>query len=399
MKIGWFMLRNSLHGNSPFDQARKQNVSGLAGLVPNLPGVELNLNPKQTALLRRLLSEPVAFMDSKELHTPDAERILFEMAVEIPDPDVTWYHPVMSELGLQGDSGRSRNRRRGEVMRLSGKQERALFYQFNYARFRARQIQDALGVSEDQPPLRQPTREEAEALMDWGSLADELRAQVAETNVGLVLAMVRRTSLKNVDVADMVSEGNMALLRAIDKFNPDFGFKFSTYACQSILKAFSRLAHKETRLRDRFPMEFDPEMEESGWMNTRRESFEEDCAAEVEEIVRTNRCNLSEVELRVVQHRFGIQTVDGEPSAADREENRPIGRGERRLRGGRMAMGSDRRMTLGEVGQMIGVGKERVRQIQVKALSKIRHELESGFLTANSEHLDRFRDFNSPPRN
>jgi len=399
MKIGWFMLRNSLYGKSPFDQARKQRPNGLAGSVPNLSGMDLNLNPEQTAMLHRLLDKPVTFMDSKELHAPDAERILFDMAVEIPDPDITWYHPVMSELGLQGDSGRNRNRRRGEVMRLSGKQERALFYQFNYARFRAQQIQDALGVSEDQPPLRRPTREEAEALLYWGGLADQLRAQVAETNVGLVLAMVRRTSLKNVDVADMVSEGNMALLRAIDKFNPDFGFKFSTYACQSILKAFSRLAHKETRLRDRFPMEFDPEMEESGWMNTLRESFEEDCAAEVADIVRTNRCNLSEVELRVVQHRFGIQTAEDEPSAAQREENRPIGTGERRLRSGRMSTGSGRRMTLGEVGQMIGVGKERVRQIQVKALSKIRHELESGFLTAHSEHLDRLRDLNSPPQN
>ena len=50
--------------------------------------------------------------------------------------------------------------------------------------------------------------------------------------------------LGDVDFAEVVSEGNMALIRAVDKFNVERGFKFSTYACRAILKAFSRTAHE-----------------------------------------------------------------------------------------------------------------------------------------------------------
>ncbi len=372
-------------GNSPFEQARRQGTTKVSTRLRDHIGDRLECNmagltPRESELLVRILSKPVDYMDSKELHQPDAEHLLFDESVEVPIPNISWYDPVMSELGIQGDGGRGRNRRRGEVMRLSSKQERALFYRFNYARYRARLIQDALGVQPGIPPSRPATTEEVDGLLYWGELANSLREQIAETNVGLVLAMVRRTNLKNVDVADLVSEGNMALLRAIDKFNPDYGFKFSTYACQSILKAFSRLAHKESRLRERFPMEFDPEMEESGWLGTRRRSFEEDCAAEVADIVRTNRCHLSQVELRVVRHRFGLDVFD--ESKREKLEDKqdispyPPTRAQRR------------KMTLGEVGQMIGVGKERVRQIQVKALNKIRNELEAGFLTRHGHHLE-----------
>ena len=371
--------------NSPFDQARKQGSTEVSNRLRDHLGGRMErgvsgMTPQESALLATLLKKPIDYMDSNELHMEDAERRLFDDAVEVPEPNISWYDPVMSELGMQGDSGRSRNRRRNEVMRLSSQQERALFYRFNYARYRARLIQDELGVQSDLPASRPATADEAEDLLYWGYLAYRLREQIAETNVGLVLAMVRRTSLKNVDVADLVSEGNMALLRAIDKFNPDYGFKFSTYACQSILKSFSRLAHKESRLRERFPMEFDPEMEESGWAGKQRRSFEEDCAAEVADIVRTNRCHLSQVELRVVRHRFGLEFLD-EKMSDERDERKsaspyPPTRAQRR------------KMTLGEVGQMIGVGKERVRQIQVKALNKIRHELEAGFLTGHTQHLE-----------
>jgi len=370
---------------SPFDQARRQGSTKVSNRLRDHIGGRMErgvarLTPQESALLARLMKKPIDFMDSKELHEEDAERRLFDEAVEVPEPNISWYDPVMSELGMQSDSGRGRNRRRGEVMRLSSKQERALFYRFNYARYQARLIQDKLGVQAGLPPGRPATTDEAEELLYWGQLAHHLREQIAETNVGLVLAMVRRTSLKNVDVADLVSEGNMALLRAIDKFNPDYGFKFSTYSCQSILKSFSRLAHKESRLRERFPMEFDPEMEESGWAGKQRRTFEEDCAAEVADIVRTNRCHLSPVELRVVRHRFGLDFLDENRTAqsdthADVSPYPPT-RAERR------------KMTLGEVGQMIGVGKERVRQIQVKALNKIRSELETGFLTRHGHHLE-----------
>ena len=68
----------------------------------------------------------------------------------------------------------------------------------------------------------------------------------------LVLAMVRRIRMPMVEFVDLISEGNKALLRSVEKFDVSRGFKFSTYACRAILKGFSRLATKTGSYRQHF---------------------------------------------------------------------------------------------------------------------------------------------------
>jgi RNA polymerase sigma factor (sigma-70 family) len=165
-----------------------------------------------------------------------------------------------------------------------------------------------------------------------------------------------------VDFAEIVSEGNMALIRAVDKFNIDRGFKFSTYACRAILKAFSRTALKASRHRTRFPVEFEPEMEKSDWQDRRRDAVEEDCLDELKAIVDRNLADLSQVEETVIRRRFNWKQEDESP------------------------------MTLEEVGQIIGVTKERVRQIQNKALAKIRSVMEDGVLRTKTQTANESAD-------
>ncbi|MFI4870810.1 MAG: sigma-70 family RNA polymerase sigma factor, partial [Phycisphaerales bacterium JB061] len=172
------------------------------------------------------------------------------------------------------------------------------------------------------------------------------------------LAMAKRTRMSEVDFADLVSEGNMALLRAVDKFDAGRGYKFSTYACRAILKAFSRQGMKLSKYRQRFPTDFDPKLEKSNFLETKRADFEKDTAAEVREIVQANRADLTDVERTVIEHRFGLESGEEKP------------------------------MTLEQVGQIIGVTKERVRQIQNKAMEKIRRELESKFLGHGAEDAE-----------
>ena len=172
--------------------------------------------------------------------------------------------------------------------------------------------------------------------------------------------MAKRTRMSEVDFADLVSEGNMALLRAVDKFDAGRGYKFSTYACRAILKAFSRQGMKLSKYRQRFPTDFDPKLERSNFLETKRNTFEKDAAEEVKRIVQENRADLTEVERTVIEHRFGLESGDGEKP-----------------------------MTLEQVGQIIGVTKERVRQIQNKAMEKIRLQLEANFLgTKTPEELE-----------
>ena len=143
----------------------------------------------------------------------------------------------------------------------------------------------------------------------------------------------------------------MALLRAVEKFDVARGFKFSTYACRAILKAFSRIAMKNSRYRQAFPTEFDPTMEKSDYQETRRADVEQDAVEELQRIIGENRAQLSDVEKTVIQARFAINRGQDAPA-----------------------------LTLEEVGRVIGVTKERVRQIQNKALEKLRATIESEVL-------------------
>ncbi len=293
--------------------------------------------------LKRILREPMDFIDNAAFYEKNAEKKIFDEAPDIQKPDTSWYHPLMDSL-----TSSAKTPKQSTQVLLTAAEERVLFLQFNYSRYRVWAIQEELMGN-------QPDPDQARELLHWNRIAERMREQIANTNLALVLAMAKRTRMSEVDFADLVSEGNMALLRAVDKFDCGRGFKFSTYACRAILKAFSRQGMKLSKYRQRFPADYDPKLERSDYMERKREVHEKECADEVRSIVIGNRANLSSIEQTVIHHRFGL----------DAENHSPL--------------------TLEQVGQIIGVTKERVRQIQNKALEKIRAELEANFLTRTEE--------------
>lgn len=312
------------------------------------------LSSQDEADLKLVLHHKYEYVDADVFDLPEKQALarIFDQAPDIDKPDTSWYHPVMDSKDAFSRQGRSA----GSVL-LSAKQEQALFLQFNYCRFRVCLIRDELL---DRPDI---DLDLATDLLHWYRKAEQYRDQIAQTNLALVLAMAKRTRMSEVDFADLVSEGNMALLRAIDKFDAGRGFKFSTYACRAILKAFSRAGMKLSKHRNLFPTGFDPEFERSDYMETKRASEEEDCADEVRRIVETNQADLSKIEQQVIKHRFKLVAPDvrNEPDPSiTRDDGKPL--------------------TLQQVGQIIGVTKERVRQIQNVAMAKIRERLEAGYL-------------------
>lgn len=338
------------HRVSPLEQARRRGAvavdTHVAGVKPtgSAKGVTARrLTKDEERTLRHLLTHEQDFIDSPEFVKEGAEKAIYDDAPDIRKPDTSWYHPVMDDLS----PSRTREVRGSEQVILTAAEERVLFLQLNYARRQVFLIQQAIEQSDD----RQPTPEQVADMLRWDGIAGRLREQIANTNLALVLAMAKRTRMSEVDFADLVSEGNMALLRAVDKFDCGRGFKFSTYACRAILKAFSRQGMKLSKHRQRFPTDFDPKLEKSNHLEIKRGEFETDAAAELRRIVVENRANLSDIERTVIEQRFGIE--HGAP---------------------------EKPMTLEQVGQIIGVTKERVRQIQNKALEKIRLELEIKFL-------------------
>src|SRR5688572_26249645 len=282
-----------------------------------------------------LMLEVYDFMDSEHFQRPRIEKELFEDKIP-PLPLVSWYQPTR-------DDAFEADKQVAAPQLMKPAEEKLMFLRFNFAKLKLGRIQRRIkryGL----------TKKDAQELLQWHNRFEHLREYLVRTNLALVLAMAKRTRLGDVDFSEIVSEGNMALMRAVDKFNVDKGFKFSTYACRAILKAFSRTAMKHSRHKTRFPVEFEPEMEKSDWSDRKRDIVEEDCIDELKQIVERNLADLSDTEQTVIRRRFNWQQQDESP------------------------------LTLEEVGQIIGVTKERVRQIQNKALLKIKSVMEEGVL-------------------
>ncbi len=347
---------------SPLEQHRRRSRVQLSASEPQ-PGarkVKRALSKEDEKLLASILSCEMDFIDSPVFREPDAEKKIYDEAPDVAKPDTSWYHPVMDDLS----PGKSRTVKSAQQVILTGAEERVLFHQFNYARFRVWSLQNEVNASAS----KKPTPEQAEQMLSWNGRAEVIREQIAETNLALVLAMAKRTRMSEVDFADLVSEGNMALLRAVDKFDAGRGYKFSTYACRAILKAFSRQGMKLSKYRQRFPTDFDPKLEKSNFLEMKRSGFEKDAAEEVKRIVLDNRAALTDVERTVIEHRFGLESGENEKP-----------------------------MTLEQVGQIIGVTKERVRQIQNKAMEKIRLELETNFLGTRTAEEAEAAEGDEPP--
>jgi RNA polymerase primary sigma factor len=294
------------------------------------------LTEPQRSLVTEALTVNLAYVKSEFFRKSSAERELFEEAEAIETAPTGWYHPMVDD-DLIAQSAPSSSL-------LTTAQEKHVFLRYNFARMRAQAAVKKFRL--------QPGKQAARDVALWYGRVRDTRELITQANLALVLAMAKRTRMSDVDFGELVSEGNMALLRAVEKFDVGRGFKFSTYACRAILKAFSRIAVKTNRYRQAFPTEFDPSMEKSNYQETVRADVEQDAVEELQRIIGENRAQLSDVEKRVIEARFAVNA--GETAEA---------------------------MTLEEVGRLIGVTKERVRQIQNKALEKLRTTIETEVLT------------------
>ena len=276
----------------------------------------------------------VDFVDHPSFSRPEAENELFgDEAKQIVVPQWSSFPEVPEDVEPH---------RRGR-MTLNAVEEVGLFLRYNYARYRLSRLA--------QSQQRRFSKARARQMVLWYQRAQKCRCDLVRANMALVLAMAKRTRITNVEFAELVSEGNMALLRSVEKFDVSRGFKFSTYACRSILKAFNRAASKTGRYRQHFPTEYDPDMEKSDYDLKKHEMERAESIESLREILAKNRAKLTPVEQTVVTERFALAS-----------------RGKKR--------------TLAEVGKMVGLTNERVRQIQNLALRKIREALDDEFLAA-----------------
>ena len=229
MEAGFTMTQTVNQQLSPLEQMRRRHTV----LLDN-PARQLSVRDEIT--LRRILADKCDFVHNPIFDQKDAEKKIFDEVPPICQPDTSWYHPVMESISEQIRSSST-----GAKVLLTAVEERALFLQFNYCRYRVAKLCKQIANSHDTMLDADVVRE----LLTSYRRAEVYRCQIANSNLGLVLAMAKRTRVSEVEFGELVSEGNMALLRAAEKFDVIHGFKFSTYACRAILKAFSRNGIKQ----------------------------------------------------------------------------------------------------------------------------------------------------------
>ena len=177
----------------------------------------------------------------------------------------------------------------------------------------------------------------------WRTIRDHLVVE----NLGLVYAAARRFPCWTLNREEQQSAGKLALLRAVDSFNPWLGFRFSTYAYHAIRRSIIAESIGEQRWRTRY-VEVCRDRAEPARRAQAAQHPEDSSDAWVDRLRMTLAQNRADLDARtslVLSHRF---PMDGTDSA-----------------------------TLGNVGKALGLSKERVRQIQKTGLAKLRQTLEA----------------------
>ena len=255
-----------------------------------------------------------------------------------------------AELTASADSVRAYLKQIGKVALLNAEEEVELAKRIEAGLYAAERVRRAEDSTEKlSPQMRRDLR--------W-IVRDGERAKnhLLEANLRLVVSLAKRYTGRGMAFLDLIQEGNLGLIRAVEKFDYTKGYKFSTYATWWIRQAITRAMADQART-IRIPVHMVEVINKLG--RIQRELLQDSEAVVAVDAVsftllqdqlQSVLATLSEREAGVVRLRFGL--TDGQPR------------------------------TLDEIGQVYGVTRERIRQIESKTMSKLRHPSRSQVLRA-----------------
>ena len=247
------------------------------------------------------------------------------------------------------------------------------------------------------PLLSNEEEKELAIAVENGDL--EAKQRLAEANLRLVVSIAKRYVGRGMQFLDLIQEGNMGLMKAVDKFDYSKGFKFSTYATWWIRQAITRVIADQART-IRIPVHMVETINKlvREQRNLLQELGQDPTPEQIAERMDMTPDKVREI-LKIAQEPVSLETPIGEeedshlgdfipdddiPAPADaaafsllkeqlNEVLNTLNERERDVLRLRFGLVDGKARTLEEVGSQFNVTRERIRQIEAKALRKLRH--------------------------
>ena len=272
----------------------------------------------------RLLNLKIDFMDSDDFRKSDAEKFI----VKAEPPEGNSVSRVKLPPGLPPYLASLYT-----VPILTREQEVYYFRKMNYLKYLAAQRMDAID-------RRRPSTRELEKIERLMEDSQTVKNFLIRSNLRLVVSIAKKHVRPYSNFFEMVSDGNMSLIRAIEKFDYTKGNKFSTYSTWAIMKNYARSVPAEHRQLDRYRTGHEEFFQASTDFKSNPFQLESENRVQRGLIMRILD-HLDDRERRIIICRYGLEP-NTEPQ------------------------------TLEQVGMQFGVTKERIRQLEARALRKLK---------------------------
>ncbi len=281
---------------------------------------------------RELRGRKIEFIGSQEFEAPGAEEYILDSA---PSAPLRLEPPCAARRVPTGLPAYLANLFRLPLLTREG--ELVFFRRMNFLKYQAKRLSEAL----DPETAHAIELDRIEALLDH---AARIKNDIVQANLRLVVSIAKRHLTLGQDLFELISDGNMSLMRAVDKFDYTRGFKFSTYASWAIMKNFARSVPALYHQRERYQTGWDELLDHTRALPL--EETESDYTAAVRGTLDRMLATLEPRERCILRQRFGLDGL-GEPQ------------------------------TLEQIGKSLGVSKERIRQLESRAMHKLRGGFEA----------------------